>query len=85
MRGVSWSLDKRRVSAPKLNRNPGGRLGCRHERVEATRGSWWSASGQAQVCENFGNHGGIFNGRDEGQGAAALQTGGHVDREDSFE
>ena len=31
--------------------------------------------------ENRDDHGGIFNGRDEGQGAAALRTGGEVDGE----
>jgi hypothetical protein len=37
------------------------------------------------VRENLGHHGGLFDGREEGQGAAALRTGGEVDREDPFE
>ena len=63
----------------------GGRLGCLHVRVEAGRDSWWSASGQAQVCENFGNFGGIFNSREDGQGATALWAGSDIDGKDAFE
>jgi len=37
------------------------------------------------VRENLGNHGGIFNGGEEGQRAAALRTGGEVDGEDACE
>ncbi len=40
---------------------------------------------KAQVCENLGNHGRIFNCGDECQGGAALRTGGHVDLEHPFE
>ncbi len=35
--------------------------------------------------ENLDDHRGIFDSRKEGQGAAALRTGGDVDGEDSFE
>ncbi len=55
------------------------------ERVEVAWGFWWSARGHAQVRENLDDHGGIFKGGDKRQGAAALRTGGHVDREDPFE
>ncbi len=57
-------------------------LGCLPERVEAGRGAWWSAGRQAQVGENLDDHRGIFDSRKVGQGAGALRTGGHVDRED---
>ena len=73
------------MSAQELNRNPGGRLGCLQERVEAAWGFWWGAGGQAQVRENLDDHGGIFNGGEKRQGTAALGTGGDVDREDPFE
>ena len=56
-----------------------------HEPVEASRGAGWRARGQAQVRENLGNHGGIFDGGEDGQRAAALWTGGEVDGEDAFE
>ncbi len=74
-------MGKGGVSAQKLNRKTGGRLGCLHERVEAARDSWWRARGQAQVRENLGDHRGIFDGRNNRQGATALRTGGEVDRE----
>ena len=61
------------------------RLGCQEEVVDASRGPRWCAGGQAQVRENLGNHGGIFDSREDGQRATALRTGGHVDREDPFE
>ncbi len=48
-------------------------------------GLWWSAGGQTQVGENLDDHGGIFNGRDERQGATTVGTGGHVDLEHPFE
>ena len=63
----------------------GGGLGRLHEPVEASRGAGWRARGQAQVGENLDDHGGIFNGRDERQGATTVGTGGHVDLEHSFE
>jgi hypothetical protein len=53
-------------------------LGCLQELVETGRCPGWSAGGQAQVRENLGKHGGLFDGRDEGQGAAALRTGSDV-------
>jgi len=37
------------------------------------------------VAENLADHWGIFNGGEDGQGAAALGTGGDVDGEDAFE
>jgi hypothetical protein len=49
-------MRKGSVSAQNLNRNPGG-LGRLQELVEASRGSWWRAGGQAQMRENLGNHG----------------------------
>ena len=78
-------LGKGGGSAPKLNRNPRGRLGCLHERVEAGWGLWWGAGGQPQMAQHLGNHGGIFDGREDGQRPAALWTGGDVDGEDAFE
>jgi len=63
----------------------GGGLGRLHEPVEASRGAGWRARGQAQVRENLGNHGGIFDRREDGQGATTVGTGGHVDREHPFE
>ena len=62
-----------------------GRLGCLEEFVDAGRGSWWGASGQPQVGENLSDHGGLFNGGEDGQRTAALRTGGDVDGEDAFE
>ncbi len=78
-------MGKGRMLAQALNRNPGGTLGGLQQSVEASWSLWWGTSRQAQVRENLNYHGGIFNGRDEGQGAAALRTGGDVDGEDSFE
>ncbi len=60
-------------------------LGCLEAFVDANRGPRWSTCGQTQVGENLDDHGRIFNGRDEGQGAAALWTGGNIDGEDAFE
>lgn len=60
-------------------------LGCLQERVEAGRDFWWGTGGQAQVAENLDDDRGIFNGRQDGQWAAALGTGGEVDGEDAFE
>ncbi len=54
-------------------------------RVEAGRGAWGSAGRQAQVGENLDDHCGLFDRREERQGAAALRTGGDVDGEDAFE
>ncbi len=79
------AMGKGSLSAQALNRKPGGRLGCLQERVEAGRGLWWSAGGQAQVRENLDDHGGIFDSRQERQGPAALWTGGEVEGEDAFE
>ncbi len=61
------------------------RLGCQEEVVDASRGPRWCEGGQAQVRKNLGNHGGIFNGGEDGQRAAVLWTGGEVDREDPLE
>jgi len=60
-------------------------LGCQKEFVDVSRGSWWGAGRQAQVRENLGNHGGIFDSREERQYSAALWTGGEVDGEDACE
>ena len=76
-------LGKGSVSAQALNRKPGG-LGCLQERVEASRGSGWRAGGP-QVAQNLADHGGVFNGGEDGQDPAALRTGGEVDGEDTFE
>jgi len=59
-----------------------GRL---QELVDTGRGPRWGAGGQAQVRENLDDHGGIFNGGDERQGAAALRTVCHVDLKHPFE
>ena len=61
------------------------RLGGLHECVEAGRGAWWSAGWQAQVRENFDDHRGVLDGREEGQRPAALWAGGEIDGEDAFE
>ena len=60
-------------------------LGCLEEFVEEVRGFWWGTGGQAQVAENLGDHGGLLNGGEDGQGAAALGTGGEVNGEDACE
>ncbi len=78
-------MNKGRMWAQARNRNSGGRLGCLHERVEASRGAGWRARGQAQVRENLGNHGGIFDRREDGQGATALRTDGDIDGKHPFE
>lgn len=72
------------MSAQQLNRNPWG-LGCLQELIDSGRGFWGSAGGQAQVGENFDDDGGLVNGRQDGQGAAALGASGEVDGEDAFE
>lgn len=59
-------------------------LGGLHEGGETGRGWWERAARQAQVGENFENHRGIFDRREEGQRAAALRTGGNVDGEDAL-
>jgi len=48
------------------------RLGCQEEVVDASRGSWLGAGREAQVAQNLGNHGGIFDSREERQYPAAL-------------
>jgi len=58
-----------------------GSLGCLEECVEARGCPGWRASGQAQVAKNLADDRGIFNGRQDDQGAAALRTGGEVDGE----
>ncbi len=78
-------MNRGRMWAQALSQNTVRKLGYLHERVEASRGSWWRASGQAQVCENFGNHGRIFNSREDGQGATALWAGSDIDGKDAFE
>ena len=78
-------MGKGRMLAQALNRNPGETLGGLQQSVEASWGLWWGTSRQAQVRENLGNHGGIFDSRKERQRAAALWTGGDVDGEDSLE
>jgi len=37
------------------------------------------------VRENLGDHGGLFNGGEDGQRAAALRTGGDIDGKHPFE
>jgi len=61
----------------------GIRLSGKNRRCEPGLGG--AHAWAAQVCENFGNHRGIFNGGEDGQRPAALRTDGDVDREDSFE
>ena len=73
------------VSVRAPNRNPGGSLGCLHERVEAGRGSWWGSARQAQVRENLDDHRRILDRREDGQWPAALRAGGDIDGEDTFE
>ena len=82
---LSWELDKESLSARDVNRHPRRRLRCWQERVEAGRGFWWGAGGQAQVAQNLADHWGIFNGGEDGQGAAARRAGGEVDGKDAFE
>jgi len=60
-------------------------LGGLHECVEAGRGPRWGATRQAQVRENLDAHGGIFDGREEGQSASVLGAGGDGDGKDAFE
>ena len=55
---------------------------CLEECIEAGRGFWWRASRQAQVAQNLDDHRGLFNGRQDGQRAAALWARGEVDGED---
>ncbi len=78
-------MNKGRMWAQALSQNTVRTLGCLHERVEASRGLWWSAGGQAQVRENFDDHRGVLDGREEGQRPAALWAGGEIDGEDAFE
>ena len=82
---LSWELDKESLSARDVNRHPSRRLRCWQERVETGRGAWWRAGGPTQVAQNLGNHGGIFDGGDDGQRPAALRTSGDVDGEDAYE
>ena len=48
-------------------------------------GPWWGAARQSQVRKNLADHGGIFDGRQDRQGPAALGTGRDIDLEDAFE
>ncbi len=83
--GVGWGTGQReRVGSGTEPESRVG-LGCLEEFVDAGQCPRWSTRGQTQEGENLGNHCGIFNGRDEGQGARALRIGGNVDREDEFE
>ena len=43
------------------------------------------SDGQAEVGEDLGDHGGMFDGGDDLQGAAALGAVFHIDLEHSFE
>lgn len=70
----------------ELNRtSAGGSLGGVEECVEVRGCPGWRAGGQAQMRENLDDHGGIFNGGEDGQGASALRARGEVDGEDAFE
>ena len=55
------------------------------ERVVLHRGTGWGFGRQAQMGEDLDDHRGLFDGGDERHRAAAVETGGHVDREDAFE
>ena len=69
-------MGKGSLSAQALNRKPGGRLGCLEEFVEASGCPGWSATRQAQVRENLGEHGGLFNACPEpAEGAARVVNG----------
>ena len=48
-------------------------------------GPGWGSGGQPQMDEDLGHHGGLFDGGNERQGAAALRSGGHVNFEHPFE
>ena len=50
------ALGKGDLSAPGTEPASRVGLGCLEDCVDAGRGSWWSAGGQAQVRENLGNH-----------------------------
>jgi len=69
----------------ELNWQPVEGSSCLEACVEAGRSFWWGAGGQAEVAQNLADHGGIFNGGEDGQGATALWAGGHVDGENPFE
>jgi len=84
------ALGKGDLSAPGTEPASRVGLGCLEDCVDAGRGSWWSAGGQARLAQNFDDDGGVFDalsrrGREDGQGAAALRIGGDVDGEDPFE
>ncbi len=82
---VGWGTEQRECvgSGPDPESRMG--LGCQEEFVETGWCPRWCTRGQTQVGENFDDHGEVCNGREDGQGAAALRTGGAVDREDPFE
>ncbi len=79
---VGWETGQRGSVGSDTEPESWEGLGCLPERVEPGRGAWWGSGGQAQVGENLDDHRGVFNGREEGQGAAALRTGGEVDGEE---
>ena len=80
-----WALGKGDRSAPGTQPESRVGLGCLEECLEAGRGFWWGAGWYPQVGENLAGHGGIFDSRQDGQGAPALRTGRDVDGEDAFE
>ena len=80
-----WALGKGDRSAPGTQPESRVGLGCLEECLEARGCPGWRAGGQPQVAQHLGNHGGIFDSRQDGQGAPALGTSGEVDGEDAFE
>ena len=60
-------------------------LGRLNEIAGLRRRTGWGFGGQAQMGEDFDNHGGIFNGGDERHRCTTVQTEYHVDREHAFE
>lgn len=74
--------------AQELNRMEsalGRASGRLKEGAELRRGPGWGSSGQPQMGEDLDHHGGLLDGGNERQGAAALRTVGHVDLEHPFE
>jgi len=78
-------MGKGDLSAPGTELAAGGgiKLSGRMRRggPELLVGRGW----QAEVAQNLADHGGVFNGGEDGQGATALWAGGNVDGKSPFE
>ena len=80
---LAWVRAKGGCRLRELNRRGGGN-GLGSGRLEGGVPRWCSGrcpGGQAEMGEDLGNHGGMFDGGDDRQGAAAVGTLFNIDSE----